>query len=109
MSLIKHLDIKILGGVALIIIGIALLGQNTGLFTIGNLFWGILFFLVGVFFISIFINNRQHWWGLIPAYGLLGGKHPASPRNNIAPYTRNIGWRDYFDDACPGVYPYLYY
>lgn len=72
MSLIKHLDIKILGGVTLIIIGIALLGQNTGLFTIGNLFWGILFFLVGVFFISIFINNRQHWWGLIPAYGLLG-------------------------------------
>ncbi len=67
-----RMNARIIGGAILILIGGALLVQNTGFFQLGDLFWGLLFFLAGLFFISVFLNNRQNWWGLIPGYTFFG-------------------------------------
>ena len=45
--------------------------QNLGIFAASNLVWAVLLGLGGVFFISIFIQSQEHWWGLIPGITLL--------------------------------------
>ncbi len=70
--MMQRLNARLIGGVVLIVIGGALLIQNTLYIQIGDLFWGVLFFLAGVFFISIFLNNHLNWWGLIPGYTFFG-------------------------------------
>lgn len=61
-----------LWGILLILAGLAFLLQNLGLFPMGDLFWALLFGFGGVAFLSIFVANRENWWGLIPGFALLG-------------------------------------
>jgi hypothetical protein len=68
----QRLDVRLFGGVVLIVIGGALLVQNILNIPLGDLFWGLLFFIAGLFFISIFNNNHRNWWGLIPGYTFMG-------------------------------------
>jgi hypothetical protein len=70
--MMQRLNARLIGGIVLIVIGGALLVQNTLNFPLGDLFWGLLFFLAGLFFISIFLNNKLNWWGLIPGYTFFG-------------------------------------
>jgi hypothetical protein len=39
---------------------------------IGGIFWALLLGLAGLVFISVYIQNRSQWWGLIPGFVLLG-------------------------------------
>jgi hypothetical protein len=65
--MLKVLESRILWGVLLILGGVLFLLQNLHIIEIGGLFWAILFGVGAVFFLSVFIANRQNWWALIPA------------------------------------------
>jgi uncharacterized membrane protein HdeD (DUF308 family) len=67
----KLLESRILWGSLLVLAGILFLLQNIFAFEFGDLFWTILLVLGGLFFISVYISNRQHWWALIPGVVLL--------------------------------------
>jgi hypothetical protein len=45
--------------------------DNLGLLDVGELFFGLLFGLAGLFFLSVFISSRENWWALIPGFTLL--------------------------------------
>ena len=68
----KWLESRILWGGLLIIGGVLFLLQNLGVFEFGDLFWAVLFFLAGLFFISLYRQNRANWWALIPGFALFG-------------------------------------
>ena len=68
----KWLESRILWGALLIIGGVLFLLQNLGVFEFGDLFWAVLFFLAGLFFISLYRQNRANWWALIPGFTLFG-------------------------------------
>ncbi len=68
----KWLASRVFWGSLLIIGGILFLIQNIFGYQFGSLFWSIAFGLGGLFFISLFISNRENWWGLIPGMTLIG-------------------------------------
>ena len=70
--MLKWLESRILWGSLLILGGVLFLLQNLGMFEVGGVFWGILFGLAGVFFLSIFFQNQANWWSIIPGFTLLG-------------------------------------
>jgi len=67
----KYLTSRILWGILLIGGGIIFLLENLGIIPLGDLFWTVVFAVVGLAFLSVFINNRQQWWALIPGITLL--------------------------------------
>ncbi len=68
----KWLESRVLWGSLLILGGVLFLLQNLGIFKLGDMFWALLLALAGVFFLSIFFQNRANWWALIPGFTLLG-------------------------------------
>lgn len=68
----KWLESRLLWGSLLILGGVLFLLQNLGIFELGGIFWGLLFGLAGIFFLSIFFQNRTNWWSIIPGFTLLG-------------------------------------
>ena len=66
----KILESRILWGGLLILAGVLFLVQNLGIFRVGDLFWVVLLALAGVFFLSIFMQNKANWWPLIPGLTL---------------------------------------
>lgn len=67
----KWLQSRILWGTILIIGGVLLLLQNLFNIQYGGIFWSIAFFLAALFFMGIYLGNREHWWSLIPGFVLL--------------------------------------
>lgn len=63
---------RLLLGVGLIVMGVLALLQTLNVLEVRGWAWSILFFLGGLAFLSITINNRELWWGLIPGMALLG-------------------------------------
>ena len=70
--MLKWLESRLLWGSLLILGGVLFLLQNLGIFEIGSLFWGLLFGLAGVFFLSLYFQNRANWWSIIPSFTLFG-------------------------------------
>jgi len=68
---VKILESRILWGGLLVLAGILFLVQNLGLCRVGDLFWVVLLALAGVFFLSLFLQNRANWWPLIPGLTLI--------------------------------------
>lgn len=58
-------------GGLLILGGVGVLLQNLGLLEFGDLVWSLVFALVGAIFFSIFLQDRQQWWALIPGFTLV--------------------------------------
>jgi hypothetical protein len=67
----KFLESRILWGGLLILAGVLFLVQNLGIFRVGDLFWVVLLALSGVFFLSLFLQNKTNWWALIPSLTLI--------------------------------------
>lgn len=68
----KWFESRVFWGVVLIVAGAIFLLQNLFGFELGGIFWASMFALAGVFFAAVFLNNRTHWWALIPAFTLWG-------------------------------------
>lgn len=68
----KWLESRVLWGSFLILAGLLFLLQNVFNLPLGGLFWAALLLLGGLIFISVYSNNRIHWWALIPGFTLLG-------------------------------------
>jgi hypothetical protein len=68
----KWLESRVLWGALLILAGLVFLMQNVFNLQLGGLFWAALLALGGLIFISVYLNDRRHWWGLIPGFTLLG-------------------------------------
>lgn len=67
----RMLESRVLWGIVLILGGVVFLLQNLGLFELGDLFWALMLGLAGLFFVSVFVQNRANWWALIPGFTLL--------------------------------------
>ena len=62
----RWLESRLLWGSLLILGGVLFLLENLNIIEFSDFFWGILIGLGAIFFISIFISNKQNWWALIP-------------------------------------------
>ncbi len=69
----KRFDVRAIGGILLIVVGILLLLQNLGILVGGvALIWSLIFGIGGLIFLYIFLTNRTQWWAIIPGFTLLG-------------------------------------
>jgi hypothetical protein len=69
----KRFDVRAIGGILLIIVGILLLLQNIGIFVgVVALIWTLIFAAGGAIFLYMFLTNRANWWAIIPGLALLG-------------------------------------
>lgn len=65
----------ILGGVLLVLAGIAFLLNNFGIINLDSLWagaWALIFLAGGVAFLWTYVQNTEQWWPLIPGFTLLG-------------------------------------
>jgi hypothetical protein len=65
--------LRVLWGLLFILAGVLFLLNSIGTITIGNFQWAIILGIGGLAFLSVFIADRNHWWALFPAFGLLIG------------------------------------
>ena len=69
----KRFDVRTVGAILLIVVGILLLLQNLGILGgVVALIWSLIFGAGGVVFLYVFLTDRTQWWAIIPGFGLLG-------------------------------------
>jgi len=68
----KLLRSRTFWGVVFITGGIMFLLQSLDVLRGGDLFWGLLFLLVGGLFLSAYWANRSQWWFIVPGMLFLG-------------------------------------
>ena len=62
---------RMVWGLLLIAAGAVFLLQNLGMLVLGDVFWALALGVGGVAFLSVYFQNREHWWSLIPGMVLL--------------------------------------
>lgn len=68
----NRLESRFVWGGLLILAGVVFLLQNLGFIgVISDLFWALVLGAAGVFFLTLFTQNRANWWALIPGFTLL--------------------------------------
>ena len=67
----KLLRSRILWGSLLVAGGIGLLLENLDILRLGGFIWGAVLGIAGIVFLSVYFENRIHWWSLIPGISLL--------------------------------------
>ena len=65
--------LRALWGLLLVLAGVLFLLNSIGTITIGDYQWAIILGIGGLAFLSVFLSDRQHWWALFPAFGLIIG------------------------------------
>jgi hypothetical protein len=65
--------LRVLWGLLLVAAGIVFLLNSLGTISIGDYLWAVFLVIGGLAFLSVFLSDRQHWWALFPAFGLLVG------------------------------------
>lgn len=70
----KRFDVRTVGAILLIVVGILLLLQNLGILVgIVALIWSLIFAAGGAIFLYMFLTERtRYWWAVIPGFALLG-------------------------------------
>ena len=69
----KRYDPRLWIGGLLIFLGALTLLDNLNIISnISNVFWGVIWGLIGLFFLYRLINDRASWWAAFPAFTLLG-------------------------------------
>jgi hypothetical protein len=68
------MDLRVLGGILLILIGGLILLQTTNVLSgnAGNAIWAVAFGAAGGFLIYFYSRHKSQWWALIPGIALLG-------------------------------------
>ena len=68
-TLSQRIGLTWMGGMSFLVLAVVLLlGQ---VFMFDTLYWVITLIVSGLVFTALFVVDRDHWWGLIPAYGLI--------------------------------------
>lgn len=67
----KWLTSRVLWGILLIVAGLIFLLDNLNLLEMGDAVWMVIFAVAAAGFLSVFIQDRHHWWSLIPGMTLL--------------------------------------
>ena len=67
----KVLKSHVLWGLLLIIMGVLFLVESLGILALGGA-WSVLFFAGAIAFASVFLQDRDSWWAVIPAMTLFG-------------------------------------
>jgi hypothetical protein len=71
--MMKRFDVRMVGGILAIIVGILLLLQNFGILgVVVALIWALIFAAAGLVFLYVFVTDRVNWWAVIPGLALLG-------------------------------------
>jgi hypothetical protein len=71
--MMKRFDVRTVGAILLIIVGILLLLQNFGILkVVVALIWSLIFGVGGLIFLYMFLTDRTQWWAIIPGFALLG-------------------------------------
>ena len=69
----KRFDVRTVGAILLIVVGILLLLQNLGILGgVVALIWSLIFGVGGLIFLYMFLTDRTQWWAIIPGFALLG-------------------------------------
>jgi hypothetical protein len=83
--------LRVLWGLLLILAGVIFLLNTIGTITIGDYQWAIILGIGGLAFLSVFISDRNHWWALFPAFGLLIGGTIIFFENAFPAFSGDIG------------------
>jgi hypothetical protein len=72
--MLKRFDVRAIGGILLIVVGILLLFQGFGILgVVVALVWALIFAAGGLVFLYMFLTDqRASWWAVIPGFALLG-------------------------------------
>jgi hypothetical protein len=65
------INLRLIFGAFLIIVGVILLLENLGLFELGSLVWTGILTVLASCFVVIYFRNHRLWWVWIPAVTLL--------------------------------------
>jgi len=68
----KRNNFRLLVGGALVLMGLLVLLQETGVIPSVNWFWAAVFIFSGIAFLIVFARKRSRWWALIPGLTLAG-------------------------------------
>ena len=69
----RRYDPRLLLGILLVLGGLlSLLDAMHIISNGGGIFWGLIFGVGGLIFLSMLVNNRENWWAAFPAFTLLG-------------------------------------
>jgi hypothetical protein len=95
----------LLGGLLIFLGALFLLGNVFHVNVVASLIWMIILSGIGFTFFAVYLNNREHWWALIPAYVMFAvtgiiGLTSIGLAHIVAPYIM-------FAIAFPFLYVYL--
>lgn len=69
----KRYDPRLWIGGLLILLGALTLLENLNIISeVGDIFWGVIWGLIGLFFLYKLVTDRAAWWAAFPAFALLG-------------------------------------
>jgi hypothetical protein len=69
----KRYDPRLWIGILMVFGGVLIFLENLNIVSnVGEIFWGVVWGLVGLFFLYLLIRDRSSWWAAFPAFTLLG-------------------------------------
>jgi len=69
----KRFDPRLWIGVLMVFGGVLILLDNLNIISnVSDIFWGVIWGLVGLFFLYMLVRDRNSWWAAFPAFTLLG-------------------------------------
>lgn len=104
----KRYDPRLWIGILMVFGGILILLENLNIISeVGEVFWGVVWGLVGFFFLYTLLRDRANWWAAFPAFTLLGLSASALVPNALEAYDSLIlfagislaFWWVYFTDS----------
>mgnify|MGYP006952627159 FL=1 len=69
----KRYDPRLWIGILMVFGGVLIFLENLNIISdVGDIFWGIVWGLVGLFFLYMLVRDRNNWWAAFPAFTLIG-------------------------------------
>ncbi len=69
----KRYDPRLWIGILMVFGGVLIFLENFNIISdVGDIFWGVIWGLVGAFFLWMLVRDRNNWWAAFPAFTLLG-------------------------------------